>query len=283
MTQYIRQHWLPKSYLKNFKIKRYIKSTVYRFDGEKSIPVPVKSQCFKKHFYSSKNRKEAEKEFWKIEKDFPKYVAKILNYKPVSRRERIDIIFIIFIYHLRTAAYENRTDYENIVAFRIRFNNFFASEISELDEKNIEQQNIMQGLSKNWELQMIHIQNDILITSDHPVLIFRKRIGPLLFAILPIIPQKLLVAFDKRYMKIISCIANEKDRLLLNNFQAGQSILAIYSNKTMDRKTQENYKNVFKKHRKPYRGYTNTKVTSTEFIVYKGNFSFIEITSNRTN
>lgn len=72
MPEYKKQHWLSKSYLKNFVING--SKLIYRFDGNRFHKVPYKSQCFKKHFYSSKNCREAEKEFWEIEKDFPKYI-----------------------------------------------------------------------------------------------------------------------------------------------------------------------------------------------------------------
>jgi len=277
MPEYKKQHWLSKSYLKNFVING--SKLIYRFDGNRCHKVPYKSQCFKKHFYSSKNCREAEKEFWEIEKDFPKYIMKILNYKPISRRERIDIIFILFIYHLRTAAFENRTDYENIIAFRIRFNNFFALEISELDEHNIDLdlRKRMEGISKNWELQMIIIHSDILITSDHPVLLFNKREEPISFTILPITPYKLLIAYDRRYIKIKPPLSDEKDRLMLNNFQAGQSLFAIYSNKVINEEEREKYNEIFKKFRKQHRGYTDNKISFIETIIYKENLSFVEI------
>ncbi len=144
MPEYQKQHWLPKSYLKLFRIPiPYKKDYIYRFDGIIYHQVPVASQCFKKYFYSSSERESAEKEFWNIENDFIKLVKKVLNFKPLFWRDRKDLIYMMFIMHLRTAAFENKTDKENIVAFRIRFNNFLALEISNLDENNLDPKLLM--------------------------------------------------------------------------------------------------------------------------------------------
>ena len=115
-----------------------------------------------------------------------------------------------------------------------------------------------------------------MITSDHPVLLFKKNKKMPLFLILPISPIYLLIAYDKRYCKMQSLLANEEDIEFINIYIAGQSLLAIYSNDIINESDQNLYREVFKKFRKPFRGYTSDNEISIEYIEYKDNFSFIE-------
>ena len=76
----------------------------------------------------------------------------------------------------------------------------------------------MRSLILNWEFNIITSQDKRFITSDHPVIFFTSNEDRLAFAVLPIMPNLLAVASDKRKITIKSDKATTEDVIKLNRY-----------------------------------------------------------------
>ncbi len=280
---YKRQHYLPISYLREFaQPPDYTHIVMY--DGINHLPVPVKSQCASKYFYSKNTPKEAEEDFsLTVEGDYPNLIKKIKRGVTLDRQEIFNLIYVLFVYHFRNKSYENTTEQERIIAVRRALKAFFAEEISPVPFKLMRRagKELFQGLN-NWNAYTLKSTTEKLYTSDHPVNLFAidKHVR---FVILPVTPYLCVLGYNHK--KISPCSSKLKltDVERMNYVQTAQSIRAIYSNEDFSIADIQKIKRIFSKRRKADRGAIGTHyratVVKTEYWNYsdKDGFSFLRV------
>lgn len=155
---YKRQHWLAKSYLKNFAIDPTVKSRnarVWKFDGEAHDHVRLENECSSFYFYTKANAKESEAGFQILEDDFIAFLQNGVKAEKLNRKEHFSLIFLMFVIHFRTAAYLNKTGMERIDAFNRTISTFLTSEIVGLEERDATLEEILQAFTRDWRLLLI--------------------------------------------------------------------------------------------------------------------------------
>jgi len=234
------QHWLPCVYLKEFSsdLSKRRKSEVWRFDGSRSIYVSVDSQCRGEFFYSKTCAKEAEHFFNDIETLYGGCVNKIkagANQTP-THREYFGLILMLFDLHLRNNAQQNLTSQDNFEAYKTRVFHFLRDMLIHKSEGIPTENETKAHLHKHWRVRIIRpTPSSEFITSDNPTMIFSANDRhDCHYAILPISPDHIAVAFDERFVRILSDRTKQADNMILNKNQCRQALKCVYSREQLN-------------------------------------------------
>jgi len=234
------QHWLPCVYLKEFSpdFCRGRKSEVWRFDGSRSLFVPVDSQCNDKCFYTAASAKEAESYFGQIENLYGGCLKKIragANQEPTFQ-EYFGLILMVFDLCLRNKSHQNLTGQNNLGAYRTRLFCFLRDMVLGKSDGIPTEKELKSHLHKHWRVRIIApTSNSELITSDNPTMLFTTNDRrDCHFAILPVTPFHIAVAFDERFVQILSDRTTHADDGILNKNQCRQAVSAVYSRTRLD-------------------------------------------------
>jgi len=160
-------------------------------------------------------------------------------------------------------------------------NTFLQKITSELPDNGYSMDELLEGLHKNWNLDIIKSVDGKLISSDNPVtLYYLKKYGKISMITLPVNPDTLIVVYDKRKMAIKTHVAIVKDVTIMNEYIAATSIHSIFSSEKLDKTVQKQYDTLFTKRPKTRSSYDDISFTP-ENITYdkypNRYFSFIEI------
>ena len=280
-----KQHWLPCVYLKHFSpdASKRSKSKVWRFDGSINRDVPVESQCSDKFFYSIACAKEAEDCFNQIETLYDGCVRKIVAgaaHRPTFQ-EYFGLILMVFDLHLRNKAQQNLTTQNNLEAYRTRLFLFLRDMFLGRSEGTPDERELKSHLQTHWRVNIIVPSADSeFITSDNPAMIFTTNDRhDCHYALLPITPGHLAVAFDQRFIEIRPGHTTQADDELLNRNQCRQASSAIYSRTKLDAEQERNTARLLNEPRK-HGAISQSSVEFTGLKMLPGaNLSFIGMRS----
>lgn len=117
MNEPIRQHLVPRCYLKNFALSRkkewYIDACDVNVKPERIFNVNIKNVCVKTDFYTFKKLPDEQKRFLEryysrtIESDYTEIYDTLINGKSISGNKRFKIISFIICQYLRTSKLTN--------------------------------------------------------------------------------------------------------------------------------------------------------------------------------
>lgn len=233
MIEYKSQHYLPCCYLKNFSGEENLtrKSQLWRSDEKGSKFVHVCDQCAEDFHYSETERVETEKMFQAMENEYGKCIPKIKRLENPDKKEYFALLLMIMDLHLRGIRYENRTAHENIEAYRIRVQGLKRALVGDFDGDDHSDQKVAESLEQNWRVKLLEVSGeDILITSDSPSLWFTlDGSANLHFALLPLTPKILAVAYDLRKLKVVGSQLTASDIFNLNRNQCHHAYSCIFS------------------------------------------------------
>jgi len=223
VPNYKNQHYLPCCYLKSFSIdeKPSKNSPIWRSDKDRSIVVPVSSQWAEDYHNSKENSEETEKMFQAMENEYVRCLDKIVRGEKNTVKDHFFLFLMIMDLHLRSVRYKNKTPHENIVAYRIRVQAFYKALAGNLDSDQVSQEQAAESMENFWRVRLFDVPlNEILVTSDSPSLWFTiDESQNLDFAVLPLTPKILAVAFDTRKVSTIGSQLTREDVEYLNRNQ----------------------------------------------------------------
>ena len=145
-------------------------------------------------------------------------------------------------------------------------------------EGNPDVTDLKSHLQKFWRINIIVPTGDSeFITSDNPAMIFSTNDQrDCHFAMLPVTPKHLAVAFDRRFIDIHSGHTTPADDEILNRNQCRQALTAIYSRTNLD-SDQEKYAAKLLKEPKNYGVFSQAVVEFTGLEMLSGSkLSFIK-------
>jgi hypothetical protein len=244
--EYVWQHYLPAVYLKNFSVDGKTadrKSRVYRYDGKKSVAVPVETQCAEDYFYCSEARKEVEGMFQQMEGIYGNLLKKIWDWKSASgSAEYFSFILALADFHIRNIAYVNETGVRRIEAYKAMlalWRDFICSVENASDEKWA---NVLQ---EDWRVVIVAPPTGgDFITSDNPC-IWSGPKGKHSLMFLPLTPEQMAVAYNRKVHRITKGVISKNDLDQLNAAQANHSIKAVYSHLPHSPKGEARVKQIF--------------------------------------
>ena len=240
MAAHKKQHYLPASYLKFFSDDQSNcdrkTSRIWRFDGDKLLRVPVDSQCFGDYFYSKKSPSETEKIFQSREVIYCNFVDEIRAGKEPSRNAFGDLFLCMVDLQLRNGIHKNNTGKEGIEAYDMRLGMFFYQMLLRKPDADSLIPAVKLHLHHHWRMEIIQSPSTVkFATSDNPSLFTSlvshspNRNSPLQMIFLPLDPNNVAVAFDKRFMWITPGQATENDARTLNHNQIQNAENCIFS------------------------------------------------------
>lgn len=228
-----RQHWVPCGYLQFFAINGDVQgrnSQVYFTDGKISKIAPVKDLAVEKFTYSRENL-ALDHEFNEMEKDLPSIIRKILKAEDLRKKEYYSLIIIMCDLNLRSVAFENRTDLERFHVYEAISKSFNQDMYADAEGQGNDLNGMIEHLKMNWELAPICSETgEKFITSDNPSMILTdpKDQRPVLIY-LPIHPQRAVIAYDKRSIKMTSGEVTIDALRLLNGLQINLAVRHVFS------------------------------------------------------
>lgn len=264
------QHFVPRSYLKNFgytiKSKKGDKNFVAFYQFDKSLykdDIQVKDICYGKYFYG--NDGVLEKEFSKKEgvwASILSFIVKETKAIELSDEQIYGLKEFAVYQYLRTSAtlLYSQNAINNILSEAALANKLFPDEYVENIKKKVKDK-VESELTAEWLIRTLAEEllkeiNDLsvsivkfstaskLITSDMPVLIFNPfcpskaglaYVGVML--VFPVSSDSLVVIYDSKVypqFKQFMISDNEEDVKCLNNYQILSAEKRIISEKTSD-------------------------------------------------
>ena len=246
MVEYKKQHYLPASYLSNFSddpAKRDRKSFVWRIDGEKQVRVPVESQCYENFFYSKDNPEAAEKSFHPREAAYCRIMQELKKTGNVVEKSMGDLFLYMFDLNLRNANHKNQTENDGFYAYQQRLNIFLTQMLVNIEPNKLNVEAVKLHITTNWRMEIVHAADDsTFVTSDNPSVFMTctsknpKPHKAVEVIMLPLDPQHLALAFDRRFVGIdIKPKATVPDTITLNLNQIQNSERCIFSDRELDK------------------------------------------------
>ena len=289
MAEYKKQHYLPASYLSNFSddpAKRDRKSFVWRFDGEKQIQVPVESQCYENFFYSKDNPKATEKSFHPRETAYCRITEELKKTGNIAVKSMGDLFLYMFDLNLRNANHKNKTEKDGFYAYQQRLNIFLTQMLLKIEPTKLNVEVVKSHITKNWRMEIVQAADDCgFVTSDNPSVFMTctsknpKPHRAVEVIMLPLDPQHLALAFDRRFVGIdIKPKATQLDMKTLNLNQIQNAERCIFSDHKLDESELELCKLHFS-HRKKSPGYVDEKGwrLSTTYLIPDFHFKFMKL------
>lgn len=284
MAEYKKQHYLPVSYLSNFSdssAKRDRKSFVWRIDGKEQIRVPVESQCYENFFYSKDNPEAAEKSFHPREGAYCRIMEELNKTGDIIEKSMGDLFLYMFDLNLRNANHKNLTENDGFHAYQWRLNIFLTQMLMKIEPTKLNVETIKAHITKNWRMEIVHATDDYtFVTSDNPSVFMTftsknpKPHKAVEIIILPLDPQHLALAFDRRFVEIdIKPKATGPDMITLNLNQIQNSERCIFSNRELDKTDLEQCRFHFTQ-RKKSPGYVDEKGWRLSTTYLKPDFYF---------
>ena len=234
MADYKKQHWLPKTYLRQFKSNSIEIDKIYLLSNTKiQKEIPLDNQCQKPYTYSSEKPEEAESKFKFIEENWTETVNNVKDNKQLSNKSLSILREGIIDFHARNIFYENHNnDKERIEAYQALYSTLFISMCSSsknsiINEKSTTEQLDM-NLLKNWIVKIKPIKHD-MFTSDNPSLAYNKSGRTVLF-ILPLTPKYLAILYDKTKIIVKPKAVSKKDIILISQHLWKSKNSCLYSN-----------------------------------------------------
>lgn len=236
---YKNQHFLPAVYLQEFsadKSRNDRKSRVWRFDGKRSHSVVVESQCAKDYFYSKDHAVIVESMFGEMESFYGGCVQKVKQGKQPKKDEFFGLILMMFDLKLRNAAQRNETAHDNYQAYRMRLHLFKRSILLGWNERDPSDAEVVEHLTRNWRLKILTAETGTeFLTSDNPA-IWLASPGPkpkLEMVILPLTPDHVAVAYDKRLVQVTGSATTAHDQFGMIQLQCRSSVHSVYSSEQL--------------------------------------------------
>ncbi len=259
MAKKKKQHYVPKFYLKLFtksnKLCPYIINKKELMD-----PVPYYDQCCKNYFYQidKNNRTEIEDILGKLEDNLAPVIRDICNGTQISDQLESKLKQFIVLQLLRTPKHFN--DFTNSLdkLFKGITNNRKAFQMLNVFEQTLQ-------CIEDLETAVISNSNDLIITSDNPVIIYNQffsdsitinHTGLLekgIVILLPLSSKKIAVLYDPTTYKINNSISSE-DFLYMNllTFLNADNLVFLHPNCPSDiLKIFDNYKKIYHSKRYP--------------------------------
>lgn len=282
--EYKKQHYLPVSYLSNFSdnpAKRDRKSFVWRIDGEKQIRVPVESQCYENFFYSKDNPEETEKTFHIRETAYCRIAEELKKTGDIVERSMGDLFLYMFDLNLRNANHKNLTEKDGFYAYQQRLNIFLTQMLMKIEPTEFNVESIKAHITNNWRMEIVQAADGYtFVTSDNPSVFMTctsenpKPHKAVEIIMLPLDPQHLALAFDRRFVGIdIKPKVTVSDMITLNLNQIQNSERCIFSDREFDKTDLEQCK-FHLSQRKKSPGYLDEKGWRLSTIYLKPDFHF---------
>ena len=285
MPSYKRQHYLPAAYLKYFSSDQAScnrESRIYRYDGKGQHLASVASQCFENYFFSKEKALETETFFQRGENFYCQCVDKIRMGTPLTGLEGGNLLAMIFDFFLRNATHKNLTGKEGIEAYKLRSRIFMGKILLGREDNNITVNDLIAYLQNNWGIHIISsLPNSIFITSDNPsiVTLLNPSHRNVEMVTLPLTPKHTAVAFNKRFVSIVSDQASLEDEATLNIGQIENSERCIYVSRPLSNDEMTAVKNhIDKKRNSPSEVFENSWNMPLQHLPKEHYFSFMRLT-----
>lgn len=233
-TPYKRQHYLPVGYLKYFSTDQTYfarDSWIWRSNGEAKSLVRVDSQCSSDYHYSKKDAASAEQTFHKVENRYCGFMEKILFGLSLNEQDYGALLANMFDIYIRNAIHKNNTGGEGIEAYLVR-SRIFLGQVLLSRKDGFTAQDVQDHISNYWGVQIIAAPaGRVFITSDNPSVwtsLSDERPGLHLLT-LPISPTQVAIAYDNRFVFVVSEQMLEDDYLTLIGAQIHYAVDCVYS------------------------------------------------------
>ena len=220
-----KQHYLPAVYLKQFsadgaKAKR--SSLIWRFDQQRSVRVPVESQCAGDYFYSRRDSQGAEETFHGMEGAYGSIAQKIWSWRDSTQRDFFGLILMMLDLHCRNVCYANRTREENVHAYQVRIHCLRNEILMGENHGPVSDLELLKHMRAVWRVKLLGTtKGNELVTSDNPAHLFTLNdVGSLHFVVMPVTPFYCAVAFDSRFCRATGSNLTSADESALNLLQA---------------------------------------------------------------
>ena len=211
-----RDHFLPVTYLKNFSENPNAgrEATVWRFDGEQSLPVEVGLECVRPSHYSKSGDQGM---FDTLENWYGKFMSKRPVPKELSLGESNRLFGFILHVHFRGVgvSYQNDTGKENKDAY-IGLTEEFGRILGLPEELSSEL--YQKHLNKVWRARIVRVTSGELATSDSPVICYGES-GRVDVIILPLTPELCAIGFNQLRFNVVSDALSPKDEDRLQRAQ----------------------------------------------------------------
>jgi hypothetical protein len=206
-------------------------SQIYRYDGKNQHLVPITSQCAENYFYSREKAQETENFFQRGENLYCQCIDKIRSGTPLTLQNGGNLLLMMFDFYLRNAAHRNLTGKEGIDAYNLRSRIFMGKILPHREDDRTTSAEIVAHINENWGVYIVAATSSIFITSDHPSIftVLNPSRRNIEIVTLPLTPHYMAVGFDKRFVQIISDVANHEDERTLNAGQLSNAKQCIYS------------------------------------------------------
>lgn len=261
MTEYKKQHIVPRSYLARFADDN---GNVYRIDSNGSRTVHHKTQNQKDNFYTEKNRRDFENELASIENSFSKLV-KTTDY--ASNKESFSTslqhrALIILMLHLYARVTPKRNNYANLKG---NINSYTPAESILLGNLIIQPfaaaKLLLNPMENNIEINFEDIEEELyyftlqmsvaliksstrnLVTSDNPMSFFSDQESNQIFGYLPITPKDALFIFNRQKFIPVKNLTKSGVNLL-NNIQKLNAKNCIFTSPDDNRKNNYEFNKI---------------------------------------
>jgi len=249
MSEYKRQHFIPCSYLKFFSVTGTWSNTrntqIFFTDGATSNKTKVSNLGVESYTYSKENP-EFDKQFHDMERHYPAIIQKLLDGKlALSSSDYFGLFMIMVDFNLRNVAYENKTEGERRHAYEAISRSFNSDVFQEANGNGSSMQGMMDWLTENWRVQRIIPEtNEKFLTSDNPSTIFSNpKNGKPVMLYLPAHPKLGIIAYDRRYLKVVTEKTTDDALSVLNGLQVNRCVRHTFSDHDITNE-QNNWKNL---------------------------------------
>jgi hypothetical protein len=279
MPAYRRQHYLPAVYLKQFSAdgpNATRTSSIWRLDQQRSVCVSVESQCAKDYFYSLCDPEGTEEMFRGMEAAYGRIAQKIWSGEDSTERDFFGLILMMFDLHCRNVCYANRTQEENVHAYRVRIHCLRQILMGDTCG-TVSDQQFGEHLRTVWRVRLLKAtRGDELATCDNPVLWFTfDETADLHLMVMPVTPFYCAVAFDRRFSRAVGSNLSTTDESHLNNLQVLNCCECLFTLNELTAGEQQSVRDKWKGREKPF-GYVDEKQWSASLkLADRDCFSFL--------
>jgi hypothetical protein len=217
---------LPATYLRYFSIDPTHcarDSWVWRITEAGPERVQVSAECPSQGRFSGS----------KTEELYARFVDKIRAGLELSALESHGLVAAMFAFHARRLAQELAPPGEAGHPDRNRRQPLLASTLLDQPAGSVRTAEIVHHLQQHWDLRVFAAAHGHrFITSDSPAVRFclNPQQPALHLVLLPLTPDHLAVAYDKRFLETASAPLEAKDHQALNAAQVRASAASLYSN-----------------------------------------------------